>query len=168
MSILKTGSWQLFWKCTLIIGKATFLLCSSVHFTSRNLITADSPGKFYPLFLSLGSAILEDAKILSGILNGYSKTKISSLRGKRKFFNKNHRKELQNYWERSCLTKKIGISFKYKNFISISFLTQNSILMKLTNFLFKELEGGTSGKLVGRTRKKWGLVFPGKGVKKGN
>ena len=132
MSILETGSWQLFWKCTLIIGKATFLLCSSVHFTSRNLITADSPGKFYPLFLSLGSAILEDAKILSGILNGYSKTKISSLRGKRKFFNKNHRKELQNYWEWSCLTKKkIGNSFKYKNFVSISFLTQNYETHKL-------------------------------------
>ena len=136
-------------------------------FVSQNLITVDSPGKFYPLFISL-FAIPDYAKILSGILNGYSKTKISSLRGKRKFFNKNHRKELQNYWERSCLTKKIGISFKYKNFISISFLTQNSILMKLTNFLFKELEGGTSGKLVGRTRKKWGLVFPGKGVEKGN
>lgn len=39
--------------------------------------------------------------------------------------------------------------------------------MKLTNFLFKELEGGTSGKLVGRTRKKWGLVFTGEGGEKG-
>ena len=58
-------------KGTIATGESDkfFGICSSVSLTLRSLASADSPGKFYMLFLPLGSTIFENTRILSGILD---------------------------------------------------------------------------------------------------
>ena len=70
-------------------------MCFSVPSPTRSLVSADSTEKFYLLLLLLRSAILENTRILSGILNVYSKTKNKSCWEKKVFF-RNNRKKLQN------------------------------------------------------------------------
>ena len=48
-------------------------MCSLVTFPPRSLVSADSPGNFWEV---LGSTIPENTRIISGMLNVYSKTKI--------------------------------------------------------------------------------------------
>ena len=88
---------QLFCKGTFMTWKNSLFLVFALHYLLlpkvqplhlRNiifgntkvysLISANSPEKFYLLFLPLGSAIPENTRTLSGILNIYSKTKITS------------------------------------------------------------------------------------------
>ena len=78
MFIPKADFWQLFCKGTFVIWQSElfFGIFCSVSFVSRSLVFADSPRKFCLLFLPLGSVILENARILFGILNVYYKTKI--------------------------------------------------------------------------------------------
>ena len=52
-------------------------MCSSL-LAPRGPVCAYSPDKFNLLFFPLGSTILKNLRILSGILNVYSKTKIES------------------------------------------------------------------------------------------
>ena len=63
----------MFCKAIFIIGESYIF---PVTFTPRSLCSADSPWKFYLLFLSFGCTILEKIRIFSEILNVYSKTKI--------------------------------------------------------------------------------------------
>ena len=74
----KTDSWHLLCKVTFVNGEVTFIMCSSVHFAPKIQVCADSPERFYLLSLSLGSPILQNTRILSGMLNAYSKTKIKN------------------------------------------------------------------------------------------
>ena len=55
----------LFCKATFLIGKDNifFGMCSSVNFAPRSLASADSPKKFFLLFLALGNAILGNTKV---------------------------------------------------------------------------------------------------------
>lgn len=67
---------QLFCKSNFVIRENDlFGMCSSVIFTPKCLVSADSPDKFYLLFLPLGSAMPESTRILSRKLNDYSKLK---------------------------------------------------------------------------------------------
>lgn len=60
-------------------------MCSSVPFAPTSLVSTDSPGRFYLLFLPQGSAVPEKTRILYGTLNVYSKTKINFAREKKLF-----------------------------------------------------------------------------------
>ena len=70
-------------------------MCSSVTFAPKSLVSGNFLEKFYLLFLPLESAIPENTRTLSGILNVYSKTKLNML-GKRKCSYKSNIEELQN------------------------------------------------------------------------
>ena len=80
VSILKMAPESCPAKVLLLLGNRAFLfMCSSVPFAPQSLlIFFDSHGNFYLLFLYLGSTIPENARILSEILNVYSKTKVKS------------------------------------------------------------------------------------------
>ena len=69
--------WYLFCKVTLIIGENNlfFCGCSSVPFALSSLVSSDSPGKFYLLFLPIGITIPDKIRIGFGILDVYSKQK---------------------------------------------------------------------------------------------
>ena len=57
-----------------------FGMPSSEPFTTKSLVSADFPWEFF--FFPVGGAILENTRILSVILNVYSKTKIKPAWGK--------------------------------------------------------------------------------------
>ena len=79
MIILKTGLWYFFCKGTFIIGESDlfFGMGSSVCQAATGSLCW-FPGKFYLPFLPLGSTTPENARILSGTLNVFSKSKTKS------------------------------------------------------------------------------------------
>ena len=86
MSTLKIGFAHLFWQAVFVDGESNifFGMCTFVPFALRSLVSANSPGKFY-LASPLRSTIpvTDNGRILSGILNNYSKTKIKSSGGRK-------------------------------------------------------------------------------------
>ena len=88
---------QLFCKSTFVSGENNLLLGMYflIPFTLKSPVCADSSGKFYQLLFPLGSTIFDNIKILSEILNVYSKKKLRLL-WQRECSYKNNKKELQN------------------------------------------------------------------------
>ena len=83
-------------KVPLKLAKETFFFgyLFFSNFSSRSLVSADSPGKSYLLFLPLRSIFFKNTRILSEILN-VPKQKLTLL-GKGKNSYKNNRKDLLN------------------------------------------------------------------------
>lgn len=73
MIVLKTGLWYFFCKGTFIVGESDFFFGMA---PTGSLCWF--PAKFYLSFLPLGSTTPENARILSGTLNVFSKTKTKS------------------------------------------------------------------------------------------
>ena len=71
---------ELFCEGTFAIEESNlfFGMRSAVPFTPRNLVSADSLGKFYQLFPPLGNTTPENTKVLSGIIS-ILKSKLSVL-----------------------------------------------------------------------------------------
>ena len=93
-----------------LLRKVTFsLLIVLQYFSLLESSLCQFPGNFYQLFIPTGSTILENTRILSGILNVYSKTKMlikKKSAGEKEVLLQNNKKELQYVlpWNLELLT----------------------------------------------------------------
>ena len=109
MSIIKLALIRFSSKIFLLRKVNFSLLLVLQYFSLLESSLCQFPGNFYQLFISTGSTILENTRILSGILNVYSKTKMlikKKSAGEKEVLLQNNKKELQNVlpWNLELLT----------------------------------------------------------------